>query len=507
MISMRKNVQNRIASILIAVLLLITEAGGSFFACVRGAAAEEGEEEKPIPTIEAILKGGPAVSAKAGIVMEVRSGAILFAKNATESLPPISLTKLMTALLVLEEANMTDTVKCSYASINGIGSKVTRVGLVADERLAVEDMLYACLVASADEATYALGEHTGGSMRKFLKMMNARMEQLGGVNTTFNSATGTGGTTQTSCAYDIALIASRLGMRNDFLQIAGVKWYQIPQTNLKESRTIAQTHKFIRQTLKYDFAIAGKSGGAAPDGTYNLCTYAERDGMRLVAIVMGSASDEASYDDSVTMLNYAFENYKCYTMRALERTIDPDYAGFFSECQMFTGKEHDTLSIDPAATVVVPHGADLTKISKKVEYIVPEDYVHGENVIGRLEFFYEDAAIGTTDIIFYNEEYPLSQKDFNAMWPKFLLSPSLLESVGGPGTATVVKLTGTKKATPTPTPLPKSVIRWEGTSKQAAATRAGVIFGAIFIGLIVLVYIVVPMIVMRRAPKSKVRRR
>ena len=502
---MKKGIHNRIAAMLIAVLLLVLEAGGGFFACVRKASAESGED-KPIPTVEAILKGGPAISATAGVVMEVRSGAVLFAKNATQSLSPVSLTKLLTALLVLEEDNMTDTVKCSYTAINGIGSKVTRVGLVVDEKLAVEDLLYASLVASADEATYALGEHTGGSMRKFLKMMNTRMEQLGAVNSNFTSATGTGKTSQTSCAYDLALVASKLGQRTDFLQIAGVKWYQIPQTNLKEARTIAQTHKFIRQTLKYDFAIAGKSGGATEDGAYNLCTYAERDGMRLVAIVMGSASDEASYDDSITMLNYAFENYRSYTMRSAERAADPDYAGFFDECKMFTGKDYDTLYIDSTATVVVPHGADMTKLYRKVEYSLPEDYVHGENVIGQLTFYYEDSPIGKTDIIYYNEEYPLSQKDFNAVWPKFLLSPSLLESTGGPGTSTVVKLTGTKKATPTPTPLPKSVIRWEGTSKQAAATRAGVIFGLIFLAITACIYIVAPMIAMKRAPKNKLRR-
>ena len=86
---------------LIAVLLLVLEAGGGFFACVRKASAESGED-KPIPTVEAILKGGPAISATAGVVMEVRSGAVLFAKNATQSLSPVSLTKLLTALLVLE---------------------------------------------------------------------------------------------------------------------------------------------------------------------------------------------------------------------------------------------------------------------------------------------------------------------------------------------------------------------------------------------------------------------
>ena len=518
---MQNSRYNRMAAIALILLLVLTGGGSAFCAALSGARADDvhrtagsdgavnqSSDTKEVPTINAIQAGGPAISAKAGIVMEVHSGAVLFAKNATDSCAPMSLTKLMTALLVLENGTMSDTVKCSYTAINGIGSKVTRVGLVVDERVSVLDMLYASLVASADEATYALGEHVGGSSRKFIKMMNERLKELGGVNTTFSSITGTGTTKQTSCAYDIGLVACELGCRADFMDIASVKWYKIPATNLKEARTIAQTHKFIRQTLKYNYAIAGKSGGQMPDnGGYNLCTYAEKDGMRLVAIVMGSSTDEAAYDDTITMLNYSFENYVCYSMKGAERLTNKDYAGFFDNCPMFTGKDHETVYTDASATIVVPHGADMTKLEKKIEYDIPEDYVHGPNVIGHLIYMYQGAQIGSTDILYYNEEYPLSQKDFNAVWPKYLLSPSLLESVGGPGTGTVVKLSGTKKATPTPTPRPKSVIRWEGTGKKEAGIKAGVLFGGLFLVFLILIYIVLPMVTIGRRSKKKLRRR
>ena len=520
---MKHSRYNRVAALALILLLVLTGGGSAFCASLSSARAGSASGEamialgsgiaastdtKEIPKINAIMPGGPAISGKAGIVMEVHSGAILFAKNATESYMPMSLTKLMTALLVLEDGNMTDTVRCSYTAINGIGSKVTRVGLVADERVSVRDMLYASLVASADEATYALGEHVGGSSRKFIKMMNERMAELGGVNTTFSSITGTGGTKQLSCAYDMGLVACELGCRGDFLEIAGAKWYKIPATNLKEARTIAQTHKFIRQTLKYNYAIAGKSGGQMPDnGGFNLCTYAEKDGMRLVAIVMGSASDEGAYDDTISMLNYSFENYVCYSMKGAEKLTNKDYAGFFDICPMFTGKDHETVYTDASATIVVPHGADMTKLEKRVEYDIPDDYVHGPNVIGHLIYSYQGTPIGSTDILYYNEEFPLSQKDFNAVWPKFLLSPSLLESVGGPGTGTVVKLSGTKKATPTPTPLPNSIVRWEGTGKKEAGIKAGLLFGGLFLVLLVVIYIVLPMVTIGRRSKKTLRRR
>lgn len=505
---MKCNRMKNFASVLFAALLLFTEICGAFLCCTKNASAEDDTDDVKVPVIEAILPGGgPAITAEAGIVMEVHSNAVLFAKNSTEALQPISLTKLMTALIVLEEGKMTDTVTCSYTAINGIGKNVTRVGLVANERVSTIDLLYASLVASADEATYALGEYTGGSMKKFLKKMNDRMNQLGGVNTNFTSCTGTGTTKQTSCAYDIGLVACKLGCMKTFLDIAGAKWYQMPATNLKEARTMAQTHKFVRQTLKYDYAIAGKSGGKDEDGKYNLCTYAEHDGMRLVAIVIGSSSDENAYNDSVAMLNYAFENYVSYSMKAVERLANEDYAGFFDECQLFTGKDHETIYIDANSNIVVPHNIDLTKLVKKVEYDIPDDYVHGENVIGYLIYSYEDTPVGRTDIIYYNEEFPMSQADFNAVWPKFLLPPSLLESQGGEGTASVVTISSAKKVTPTPTPKPKGIVHWEGTTKQTAGVRAVTIGAGIFLVLLLVIYIFVPMLLLKRKPKRTLRRR
>lgn len=479
-------------ALLLTLLLLLTELGGVFAMRIRS--TEATDEGQSVPVISSILSGGPAITARAAVVMEVHSGAVLFEKNCTLSMSPISLTKLLTDLIVFEEGSMTDTVSCSYTAINGIGKKVTRVGLVVDEKLSVQDLLYASLVASADEATYALAEHVGGSMKKFLKKMNDRMEQLGGVNSNFTSCIGTGTAKQTSCAYDLGLVACRLGCMNDFLTIASSKWYKIPATNLKEARTIAQTHKFIRQTLKYNYAIAGKSGGSNEEGEYALCTYAEHNGMRLVAIVLGSTSDETAYADSISILDYAFENYVSYSMKAAERISNVDYAGFFDECPMFTGKDHEMIYTEAGATIVVPHGADLSQLVKRVEYAIPEDYVHGENVIGYLIYSYHGTPIGRTSIIYYNEEFPLSQKDFNAAWPKFLLSPSLLKSVGGEGTESVVKLNGATKVTPTPTPKQKGIVHWEGTTKQTAGLKSGILFLALFLFALVTIYIIFPML-------------
>ncbi len=423
----------RIALGLLLCVLILCESVPS----VAFAEASEPSQNAQASTGDAILSGGPSIEAAAAVVMEVYSGAVLYSKNSTESHSPTSLTKLMTGLLAFEHAGMNDTVSCSYQAIHGIGSKVTRVGLEEDERMAVSDMLYAIMVASADEASYALGEEIGGTMKNFLSLMNSRMASLGGINTTFTSATGTDNTKQLSCAYDLGLIACELAHYPAFMKMASSKWYELPATNLNDARIIAQTHKFIRQTLTYEYAKAGKSGGVASDGTYSLCTYAEKDGMTLVAIVLGSPNDQAAYDDSVSILNYSFENYEVFSMKEAEGEISDSYTGLFTSCPMFSQSGTEIVYNDDNAAVVLPLNADLSQVTKSIEYFELPEYVHGENVIGCVRYRYMGQQVGKSNIIFFNKEFPMSQEEFDAVWPLFLIPPSSLASQGGTGLPTV----------------------------------------------------------------------
>ncbi len=403
---------------------------------ITGTPAGEPDGSGPVEerVADSILGGGPNISAKSAIVMEVNSGAVLYSKDADASMQPLSLTKLMTALLTIENLPMTDTITYSKRSINNIGSAVTRIGLVEGEHMTVLDALYGMLVASADEPAYALGETIGkGKINNFITMMNQRMTALGGIRTEFLSATGTGGTKQTSCAYDLGLIACELWKHPLFFKIASAKWYEIPATNLKEKRMLAQTHAFIRKTKTYEYAIAGKTGGSTSSNAYSLCTFAEKDGMTVVAIVLGSAGNDRSYDDTVSILKYTFENYKVYPMRTIESSLNNDYTGLFDRCPMFDNGMGDLVSIDKNAAVVLPYGADPSSLTKSVTYELPSEYVHGENVIGHVVYRYKNHLVGNASILYNNPEYPMSQKEFEAVWPRFLIPPNLLPSQGGDG--------------------------------------------------------------------------
>ncbi len=424
--------------------------------------------------------------------MEVHSGAVLYSKEAAAKADPISLTKLMTCLLAFEKGTMTDSVSCSYTSIHGIGKQVTRVGLVYEERLPLKEMLYAILVASADEASYAVGEYLGGGkLSQCLTMMNERAASLGCINTNFANSYGAVKEDHYSCAYDLALIASELCRFPLFYQIAGSKWYEIPATNKNQARIIAQTHAFIRQTKKYDYATAGKTGGSGDSG-YALCTYAEKNGMQLVAIVLGSPDSDTAYDDSVAILNYGFENYKVFDLKAAESQMSDTYNALFGSCPMFSYGNGEMVYINDNASLVLPSGGDISRVTKTIEYYDVPEYVHGENVIGAVLYQYDDLRVGKSQIIFNNPEFPISQAEFDALWPKFLIPPSSLPSQGGnleipPGEAE-------KKPTES-IPLSKEEKAQQkaanAKNKQAKILSLS-IFCLLFFASLIIIYIAVP---------------
>lgn len=443
---------------------------------------------------EPLLPGGPALQSKAAVVMEVHSGAVLYAKNATSKEAPISLTKLMTCLLALEKGNMTDSVPCSYTSIHGIGTKVTRVGLVYEERMSLKDMLYAILVASADEATYAVGEYLdGGKESKCITMMNERATALGCIGTNFTNTYGAAKENHYSCAYDLALIASELCKFPLFYQIAGSKWYELPATNKNAARVIAQTHAFIRQTKKYDYATAGKTGGSGDDG-YALCTFAEKNGMQLVSIVLGSPDNDTAYDDSIAILNYGFENYKVYDLKAAESQMSDTYNALFGSCPMFSYGDGEMVYINDNASLVLPVGGDISRVTKTIEYYGLPEYVHGENAIGAVLYQYDGLQVGKSQIIFNNPEFPISQEEFDAIWPKFLIPPANLASQGGDHT---VKPGTNENGSPKPESKPiskeeKAEQKAINAKNRQAKFLAAAIFSLLFFTSLVIIYITIP---------------
>ena len=194
---------------------------------------------------------GPAVYAHSAIVMDMNSGAILYSKKAEERHFPASITKLLTTLVALENAELTDKVTFSQASVDILNWDDAHIGMRPGEEISMKDALRAVLLASANEVSYAVAESTGithlnGGYDTFIELMNTRAKELGCTNSHWVNPNGLHDEEHYTTAHDMALIASAVYQQKEFRNIMNILEYRIPPTNLvDEERVFQQNHKML----------------------------------------------------------------------------------------------------------------------------------------------------------------------------------------------------------------------------------------------------------------------
>ncbi|MCD8330873.1 MAG: D-alanyl-D-alanine carboxypeptidase [Lachnospiraceae bacterium] len=255
----------------------------------------------------------PEISSECAILMEAKTGSILYAKNADETCYPASITKIMTALLTLENCSLDETVTFSYRATHDLEAGSTHIARTEGEELSVEDCLYAVLLASANEVAQALAEHVSGSIEDFADLMNEKAQELGCENTHFTNPTGLNDEEHLTTCLDMAIITRAAVQNPTYLQIGSTLSYTIPVTNKNdEEHPIAMKHKLVRDGADhYDGAVTGKTGYTTLAG-HTLVTYAVREDMELICVIM--KSDGTHYEDTVSLLDYGFDNFTMYQL-------------------------------------------------------------------------------------------------------------------------------------------------------------------------------------------------
>ena len=187
------------------------------------------------------------IMAEGGIVMDFNSGAVIFGQNIHQASPPASITKLLTALVVLENSSLDETVTFSYDAINNVeAGSGNKLSLETGDQLSVEDCLYAMLLVSSNQAANALAEHVGGSREGFVEMMNQKIEELGCGESHFANPSGLNDEDQYVSPYDMALIAKAAFSNETLLTIDSAKTYTIPATiNNPDGLTIQMEHRLL----------------------------------------------------------------------------------------------------------------------------------------------------------------------------------------------------------------------------------------------------------------------
>ncbi len=335
---------------------------------------------------------GPAISAQSAIVMDVDSGTVLYAKNIHEMLYPASTTKIMTCLLAVENAAMNENVEFSYDAVFGVPRDGSNMGIDVGEILPMEDCLYGILVGSANEVAAAVGEHIGGDTETFLQMMNDRAKELGCKNTNFMNANGLHDDNHYTTAYDLALIA-RTFFSNDYLaNIANTPRVHFePTATQPDDFYLNNKNKLVSGEIKYEYYLGGKTG-YTNDARQTLVSCAEKDGMRLICVVMKEETPD-QFNDTVTLFNYGFSNFKKVKVSEVETKYTVENSGFFATGQDVFGNSKSILQLDENACIVIPATAEFTDVESTISYDNLDN-----NQVANITYTYNDVFVGNVSV-------------------------------------------------------------------------------------------------------------
>ena len=258
------------------------------------------------------------------VLMEASTGKIIYEKNANTQVPPASTTKIMTAILTLENCELTDTATVSHNAIYSVPVGYSHAYLVEGEVLTIEQLLHLLLLPSANDAAIVLAEHIAGSEESFATMMNTKALEIGCKNTNFLNSNGIHKENHYSSAYDLALMG-RYAMQNEhFRRIVSTTKYTLPATEkypepnrffMNSNELIVPDERDSVDNYYYPYAIGIKTGYTNPAKDC-LVAEAKKDDKEYIAVVLGADKTDnglsSRYFDCKKLFNYAFENYKTH---------------------------------------------------------------------------------------------------------------------------------------------------------------------------------------------------
>ncbi len=262
----------------------------------------------------------PEIHAASAVLADLDTGQVLFDLHRNERRPIASVTKIMTALLVVERADLTDVVTVTEGAASGQVAGISGLGLMAGERIRVDELLYALLLQSANDAAVALAEHVSGSVDAFVDDMNARAEQLGMTRTLFTSPNGLDDTGYSSAA-DLVRLTRAAYRSPGFASVVATRFHTVESLDA-EPRIVQNRNVLL---WLYPGAIGVKTGFTSPAG-FCLVGAAQREDERLVAVVLGAPGEP--FSAAATLLNYGFDAFEYRTLlREGERLDDVDVGG------------------------------------------------------------------------------------------------------------------------------------------------------------------------------------
>lgn len=372
-----------------------------------------------------------SVYAQGAILMESNSGKILYNKSAYEKMYPASTTKIITALLVLDMCNLSDTVNVSYYAVHSVPATYTIANILPGETFTVKDLLYILMIGSANDAAFVLAEYiaNGGnnyltdssqeaktkfneSIQKFSDIMNNKAKEIGCTSTNFVNPNGVHNENHYSTAYDLALIAKYAYKNVNLMNIVNTMEYSLPNTDLYtgETRSFKSTNALLyngRRTY-YEYANGMKTGYTDPAG-YCIVATASRGDVDLIVVLLNSefssySATSEQYDftreaDCVRLFNYGFDNYSYINFIS---------SGNVARTVNIINGEKNTKSLDLIVKddikelIVKGEVVDITPDIHLTKFFAP---IAKGDVVGKITYKYNGQTY-TSDLVAAHDVYP-----------------------------------------------------------------------------------------------------
>ena len=370
---------------------------------------EEMENRKSLPIQSNEIENwpaGPAVGAQSAIVVEANTGVILYSKNIHEKLYPASTTKILTALIAAENSTLDEMVTFSYDAVFSIEKGSSNMGIDAKESLPMEECLYGILLVSANEVSNAVAEHIGGSMEEFARLMNQRALELGCVDSHFTNANGLHDDDHYTSAYDLSVIARKFFQNELLTKISGTPTHHFEATETQPDDFTLSTHnKLVTHEYSYEGLIGGKTG-YTNTARQTLVTCAERNGMKLICVVMKEESPN-QFTDTIDLLNYGFNNFEIVNVSEHETKFNIDNADFFQSNNDIFGSSKPILSLNKDSYLILPKTAVFKDTISSISYDTED-----ENQIALIDYTYNGVYVGNASVDISTEA--ISSYDFDS---------------------------------------------------------------------------------------------
>lgn len=354
---------------------------------------------------------GPVVNAEAAILMDADTGAILYSKNIHQREYPASTTKTLTALIVSERCGLDEIVTFSHDAVFDTPRDSSHIAMDVGQELTLEQSLQAILICSANEVCYALAEHithtTDWSV--FAEIMNEKAAELGCLNSHFTNPNGLPDENHYTTAYDLAMIGRGFFANEMLCKITLIRRMEFPVTDKLPLGKLENNQMKIIPGGEYAYeSLVGCKTGFTDDARYCLVSCAEKNGLKLICVVM---KDEQpyQYEDTIALFDYGFANFEKVNVSQAETKYNIDDTGFFYNGDDIFGSSRPLLSLNKDDCIVLPKTIPFANVESAISYDTDS-----EDRAAVISYSYQGMHLGTAEIYFTAVKNPVSIFDSQA---------------------------------------------------------------------------------------------